>query len=140
VFLPCVKCGKPALRTFQQVSTCQSCGSVNEATSDESFKWAEMSHPTAPPRAWCGDCGYTTKKSVVELGSSSLCLACHSFDEHSAIDYCSWCDEPVTGSVGDRVSPGCVRCAHFIAYEEQNEPAPEYMYDLDRRRANRNRR
>ena len=137
LFLPCRKCGKPAPRSFERETTCQWCDHPHEGSVDESVGWAGKTHPTASPRAWCGDCGYTVKESVVEIGRTSLCLACNAFSEQSGIARCDWCGDTVTGPVGDRISPGCVRCHYHIAYTEQGEVAPEYLYDLAQRRANR---
>lgn len=104
---------------------------------DESFAWAEKTYPAVSPGAWCGDCGYTVKQSVIEIGRASFCLACHAFSEHSNVGRCDWCGETVTGPLGDRISPGCVRCAYHLGFDDGNEPAPEYLYDVKQRRENR---
>lgn len=141
LFLPCRKCGKLAPRTFEPANTCQWCGGVNAANLEESFKWAETTYPAAFPNAWCGDCGYTVRESVIAIDTASLCLACHAFYEHSDVGCCGYCGSRVTGLVGDRFSPGCVRCEHSFSYEESNEKAPDYMYDLaERRKYRANRR
>jgi hypothetical protein len=137
LFLPCRECGKPASRSFERETTCQWCDHSHQGSVDESFEWAEKTHPAASACAWCGDCGYTVRQSLIEVGQSSLCLACHAFHETSGIERCEWCGDTVTGPVGDRISPGCVRCHYHIAFTEQGEEAPEYVYDRARRRANR---
>lgn len=137
LFLPCRKCGKLAPRSFERTTDCQWCECRYEGSLEESFAWAEKTHPGASPRAWCGDCGYTVKESVIEVGRASFCLACHAFYEHSGIARCDWCGDTVTGPVGDRISPGCVRCEYHLSYDDEGEVAPEYLYDRAQRRANR---
>jgi hypothetical protein len=137
VFLPCRKCNEPALRSFEGETKCQRCGHPHKASLEETSKWAQSTYPTISPRAWCGDCGYTVKQSVIEIGTSSLCLACHAFYEPSDVAWCPWCGDTVTGGVSDGSSPACTRCAYSIEYAEVNVPAPVYMCDVADRRAGR---
>jgi hypothetical protein len=80
--------------------------------------------------AWCGMCGYSPSKSVARIDEGCFCLACHSLLDQWHLNHCQWCGEHVTGSVGDQLNPGCVRCEHYFMYEESNEEAPEFMRDL----------
>lgn len=126
VFLPC-QCGKLAPRSYEHEAKCQWCGKTNPATTEESFSWAEKSL-TQSPAAWCGVCGFMTKPSVVEIDSKSLCLACFTFEEHSGVCRCEWCGDSVTGEIGDRINPGCIRCGYHIEKEADTEPTLEKGY------------
>ncbi len=121
VFLPC-ECGKLAPRSYEQEAKCQWCGKTNPATPEEAFTWAEKAF-TQSPAAWCGVCGFMTKPSVIEVDSKSLCLGCFTFEEHSGVCRCEWCGDSVTGEIGDRFNPGCIRCGFHIETEADVEPA-----------------
>ena len=134
LFLPCRKCGKPALRSFEKSTTCQWCDQSHEASVEEEFEQAANDlFPESLPTAWCGECGYTVEPSVFEVGGSALCLACNWFDVRSDISYCAWCGDTVTGNVGTDREPGCIRCQFYIEYGEQELDAPEYLIDPAKR-------
>ena len=126
VFLPC-QCGKLAPRSYEHEAECQWCGKTKLATTDEAFNWAEKGF-TQTPAAWCGVCGFMPKPSVIEVDSKSLCLACFTYEEHSGVCRCGWCGDSVTGEIGDRINPGCIRCGFHIETEADNEPTLENWY------------
>ena len=137
VFIPCRKCGKLAPRSFDNTTTCQWCGQSHQANVEESFRWACEVFPGAEPIAWCGECGYTTKQSVIRVGSASLCLACYWLEERAGIGNCQWCGDTVTGELGTCHSPGCARCHYHLAFGETGDSAPEYLYSPSERRSRR---
>jgi hypothetical protein len=66
-------------------------------------------------QGYCDLCTYTKFATVVLIGETYVCLYC--LWPHSAIGYCAWCGESVTGEVGDPFQPGCVMCAYHIQKE-----------------------
>ena len=65
--------------------------------------------------AYCHGCEYTADKNVVPVDKAFLCLNC--FTPHVEIARCRWCDEVVTGEIGNYHNPGCVMCKHHIVEE-----------------------
>ena len=126
VFLPC-QCGKLAPRSFEHESQCQWCGKNNRTTTDGAFGWAEKAF-NQKPTAWCGVCGFMPKPTVIEVESKSLCLACFTFEENSGVCRCEWCGDSVTGGIGDRINPGCIRCGFHIEKDAGAEPILEHGY------------
>lgn len=137
VFLPCKKCGNLSSRLYDEESECPSCRNLHKADVEESFAWATKTYPAATPCAWCDDCGYTVTESVIPIEVASLCLACHSFREYSDISCCEWCGDIVTGAVGSRIAPGCVRCAYHLTYESPETTPPDFLHTRQNRKAHR---
>ncbi|RYD73088.1 MAG: hypothetical protein EOP84_22095, partial [Verrucomicrobiaceae bacterium] len=133
VVLPCrlQGCNGYAPRAFQLPLACSKCGRKHEADPEESFHFYERAWPDVKPIAWCGMCSFSPEMSVVEVGENCFCLSCHAVLDRWALGCCENCGNSVTGPVGDRMTPGCVRCLHYLCYDDPGVEAPEFSTDRE---------
>ena len=131
VFLPCRgdSCSHPAERSYADSIPCRHCGFEQQAETAESFSFYQHALPGFELIGWCGICGYTPRQSLIQQDNQVFCLACHHLLDSLHFSRCEWCNSDVTGPVGNALNPGCVRCHHYIVYEEGQEAAPEYLHD-----------
>lgn len=66
--------------------------------------------------AYCNNCEYTVKASVIPTGDGWLCLSCLTTQDR--VGYCGYCSEFVAGDVENSYMSGCLMCdgqmAHYM--------------------------
>lgn len=90
---------------------CSKCGEeidINYLLDQFGTHQAPKDFMVQPDHAFCSECEYIEKSTVVPFGENYLCLACLSI--HNSVNNCQWCNELVTGDLSDSYLLGCFMC------------------------------
>ncbi len=112
--LPCPECGTPVRLSPGEADEGVSCDSCGKKIDMDYLidKYGEHKLPKDemidPSNAYCGNCQYGGRQTVVPLGDDHLCLDCLALFD--SLDQCDYCGSKVAGLSEDSHWSGCAVC------------------------------